>query len=227
MTVRILLTGYSDLAAIVGSINDGEVFRFVRKPWDNAELQKTVADGVAIALELASNGSEKPVEPEKFAGSVLVVETAGEITDGLRQLFAGNAAVHSVDSPLDAMKVLESEEVALIVADLACSRDGLATLFKLLKGGRPEILTILLSDAPDSELAIELINQAQVYRLLEKPVDARALRVHVDAALRRYGIYKKNPALARQHRVDDSVQAQTSMWSARLFERIRSLRGPS
>ncbi|MGL4233373.1 MAG: response regulator, partial [Casimicrobium sp.] len=33
-TMRILLTGYSDLAAIVGSVNDGEVFRFISKPWD-------------------------------------------------------------------------------------------------------------------------------------------------------------------------------------------------
>ena len=32
-TMRILLTGYSDLAAIVGSVNQGEVFRFISKPW--------------------------------------------------------------------------------------------------------------------------------------------------------------------------------------------------
>ena len=34
-TMRILLTGYSDLTAIVGSVNDGEIFRFVNKPWNN------------------------------------------------------------------------------------------------------------------------------------------------------------------------------------------------
>ena len=226
-TVRILLTGYSDLAAIVGSINDGEVFRFARKPWDNAELQKTLADGVAIALELAGEQPDKPAAGEKFTGSVLVVEPAGEVADGLRQLFAGSAAVHNVESPLDAVKVLETEEVAVIVADLASSKDGLATLFKLLKSGRPEILAILMSEAPDSELAIEMINQAQVYRLLAKPVSARQLRVHVDAALRRYAIFRKNPALARQHRVDENVQVQTSLWGAKLFDRIRGLKGQS
>ncbi|APV48960.1 hypothetical protein BWI17_04250 [Betaproteobacteria bacterium GR16-43] len=222
--VRILLTGYSDLASIVGSINDGEVFRFVKKPWDNADLQKTLADGVAIALELAAAGAEKAGD-EKFEGSVLMVEPAGEIADGLRQLFSGSARVHNVESPLDAVKVLETEEVGVIVADLASSRDGLVTLFKLLKAERPEILAILISDAPDSELAIELINEAQVYRLLQKPVDVRQLRVHVDAALRRYAIYKAKPALAKQHQVEESVQAQTSLWGARLADRIRSL-GP-
>ena len=31
-TIRLLLTGYTDLAAIVGSVNEGEVFRFLNKP---------------------------------------------------------------------------------------------------------------------------------------------------------------------------------------------------
>jgi len=38
-TMRILLTAYSDLHAIVDSINDGEVFRFINKPWDNEGIQ--------------------------------------------------------------------------------------------------------------------------------------------------------------------------------------------
>ena len=48
-SVRILLTGYSDLAAIVGSINEGEVYRFISKPWDNRDLQTIVAEAVTIA----------------------------------------------------------------------------------------------------------------------------------------------------------------------------------
>jgi serine/threonine-protein kinase len=145
------------------------------------------------------------------------------VTDGLRQLFAGSAAVHHVDSPMDAVKVLENEPVAVIVADLASSREGLSTLFKLLKVERPEILAILVSDTPDSELAIELINEAQLYRLLAKPIDARQLRVHVDAALRRHALYKQRPSLTKQHQVEESVQVQTSLWGARLLDRVRSL----
>src|SRR5437899_375939 len=40
--IRMLLTGYSDLSAIVGSVNDGEVFRFINKPWSNADLRATL-----------------------------------------------------------------------------------------------------------------------------------------------------------------------------------------
>ena len=41
-TVRLLLTGYSDLPALVGSINEGEIFRYVKKPWDNDEIRATL-----------------------------------------------------------------------------------------------------------------------------------------------------------------------------------------
>jgi len=35
---RILLTGYSDIEAVVDAINYGEIFRYVTKPWDYDEL---------------------------------------------------------------------------------------------------------------------------------------------------------------------------------------------
>jgi len=64
-SVRILLTGYSDLAAIVGSINEGEVYRFISKPWDNDQLQRVVAEAVTIALELAR---EKRLQAPRAGG---------------------------------------------------------------------------------------------------------------------------------------------------------------
>ena len=54
-SVRMLLTGYSDLAAIVGSVNDGEVFRFVSKPWNQDDLQATVDEAVTIAIALEAS----------------------------------------------------------------------------------------------------------------------------------------------------------------------------
>jgi YesN/AraC family two-component response regulator len=41
-TVRILLSGYSDMDAVLHALNDGEVFRFVMKPWDDLDLKTTV-----------------------------------------------------------------------------------------------------------------------------------------------------------------------------------------
>ena len=48
-TVRILLTGYADLDAIEGSINIGEVFRFLSKPCPPPVLRETLTQAVSTA----------------------------------------------------------------------------------------------------------------------------------------------------------------------------------
>jgi len=40
-TMRLLLTGYADLAAVEASMNEGEIFRFLEKPWDAPALIAT------------------------------------------------------------------------------------------------------------------------------------------------------------------------------------------
>ena len=45
-TVRIVLSGYADTGAIVSAINDGQIYRFVSKPWNDDELRVTVANAL-------------------------------------------------------------------------------------------------------------------------------------------------------------------------------------
>jgi putative two-component system response regulator len=45
-SVRILMTGYADLHSAIESINRGEVFRFVTKPWNDTDLSQLVRDSI-------------------------------------------------------------------------------------------------------------------------------------------------------------------------------------
>lgn len=40
--VRMILTGYTDVDALVAAINGGQVYKYINKPWDNEELKTTV-----------------------------------------------------------------------------------------------------------------------------------------------------------------------------------------
>ena len=198
-TVRILLTGYSDLAAMVGSINEGEVFRFVKKPWDNDEIKATIAEAAALISKIVPP-VEKPVGP-RSAGSLLVIDTDSALANGLKRLIAGEATVYEAKNAAEAAKILQTHDVAAVVADMRAGATGLVSLFKLLKSKRPDTLSLLLSDQPDSEIVSEMINQAHVHRFLAKPVNARELRSHVADALRRYAAVRqarkaKEPAKA-------------------------------
>ncbi len=54
-TMRILLTGTADLANAVAAINDGEIYRYIAKPWNDDELLGVVKS----AVELASLAQER------------------------------------------------------------------------------------------------------------------------------------------------------------------------
>lgn len=40
--VRILLTGYSDLNAVIDAVNKGKIFHYLSKPWSEQELDETI-----------------------------------------------------------------------------------------------------------------------------------------------------------------------------------------
>ncbi len=44
--VRILLTGYADVQLILGAINQGEIYRYITKPWDDNELLQALRQGL-------------------------------------------------------------------------------------------------------------------------------------------------------------------------------------
>jgi DNA-binding NtrC family response regulator len=56
-TVRILLTGYADLDAVEGSINDGEVFRFLTKPCAPEQLKETISLAARLARATTTQDS--------------------------------------------------------------------------------------------------------------------------------------------------------------------------
>jgi serine/threonine-protein kinase len=219
--VRMLLTGYSDLAAIVGSLNDGEVYRFISKPWDNEEIQKTIAEAMAIALELAEIAATPPIVPDRMEAAVLVIEPSGETFRAVTRLVGGACPVHHSTSLDDGLAQLQARETAVIIADIAKQGEDTLTAFKLIKQLRPEILVIVLAEAADSELVIELINQAQVFRFINKPATNDLLRQHTQAALTRYQSFKQNPHLARQHKVAEPPAGAVSQ---KILERVKSLK---
>jgi two-component system, NtrC family, sensor kinase len=43
-TIRIVLSGYADTASIVEAINEGQIYKFIPKPWDDEDLKATVSN---------------------------------------------------------------------------------------------------------------------------------------------------------------------------------------
>lgn len=63
-TVRLLLTGYSEINSIVGAINRGEIYRYVAKPWDDNDMVLIVRQAI----------ERKQLQAEKQRLEALTVE---------------------------------------------------------------------------------------------------------------------------------------------------------
>jgi len=50
-TMRILLTGYTDMVAVVDAINKGKIFHYLTKPWSEEELDNTIQKAYQVLLE--------------------------------------------------------------------------------------------------------------------------------------------------------------------------------
>jgi eukaryotic-like serine/threonine-protein kinase len=223
-SVRILLTGYSDLASIVGSINDGEVYRFISKPWDNIELHTIIAEAATIARELADTKSSIADLPKKMDAGVLVIDKDEGIARVVGEVIGGRCPVVFAAGLDDALLAMQTHDIAVVVADVETAQQQLTMMLKLLKQENPRTLAIVITTASDSELVIELINQAQIFRFLNKPVNVKLLKGHLEAALQRYLTYKEMPELTAAHRVVPTEEMRASSLGQRILGSLKSLR---
>jgi DNA-binding NtrC family response regulator len=96
-TVRILLTGYADASAIEGSINVGEVFRFLSKPCPPAQLKETLK----LAVEASDTTPVAPVvQPVPFARPAPVEETP-----------SAPAAISDSDATEPALRIIDESSL--------------------------------------------------------------------------------------------------------------------
>jgi DNA-binding NtrC family response regulator len=222
--MRILLTGYSDLTAILGSVNESEVFRFVNKPWDNDELRGLVAQAAQIAREApplkAEPISERDKEEIRKQAGILVIEDDPETQNRLREILGPHYQVRFATTTDRALQVLEQHETGVVISETDGNHGDLTALIKTLKQYHPHIASVVLTDRANAQIAIDLINEGQVFRMLLKPVRMGSCRLSVEAALGRYWELKNNPRIARRFSV---AARKTSQVSTSLLQRIKSL----
>jgi putative two-component system response regulator len=49
--VRILMSGYSDIDIVIAAINEGRIYQYITKPWDNDRLVETVENALVFKTE--------------------------------------------------------------------------------------------------------------------------------------------------------------------------------
>ncbi|MBV8063166.1 MAG: response regulator [Nevskia sp.] len=229
--MRILLTGYSDLNAIIGSINEGEIFRFVNKPWSNEDLSTTVARAVSAARASAAAVATRPIDgpaPQTPSGplpAVLVMDDDARVPPQIQAILGTECRVFGAGSLDEAVDLLERERIGVVISDTRVQDQPVVNLIGTLKQHQPELVSVILTERADAGAAIDLINQGQIYRFITKPIIDNACKITVHSALRQHEKLLHAPELHQRYEVARVVEPPPPTSSTgRLLDRIRSLR---
>lgn len=229
--MRLLLTGYSDLAAIVGSVNEGEVFRFINKPWDHAEIQATIASAVQAgsAARVAAVPTDQAVQDFMAQAAqrpqVLIIDDQRSDLDAIAQLLGEDHACLTAESVKEAIDLLSRHDVGVLVTEARVGNSDVGHFLHLLKRHYPLINTVMLTRASDADLVIRLINTSQIFRFATKPLRKSVLQLAVSAAMKEHGRFRLSPELAHRHLVAEDKEASSdSVLLGSIVQSLKSLR---
>lgn len=226
-TMRLLLTGYSDLAAIVGSVNEGEIFRYINKPWDNDEIKSTVARATEIALNIETlpDKAEKKQEAITSELEVLVIDKDEQTLDLAKSILHDTNRVHWGKSLDEAFEILsEHPNIAVILSEIKVGSEDISNPLKILKQYHPNTLTLVVTSFQDTNALIKLINQGQIYRFLPKPVAKGMLERGIRDALWRYNFLRQVPQAMKRHAVEPTEEEDTKTISSKIFGYLKKLK---
>jgi DNA-binding NtrC family response regulator len=214
-SMRILLTGYSDVQAILRSVNDGEVFRFVSKPWSIKELPKIIADAANIAQ---NHTDEAPPEIDEDAQldireeTILLIDDDPMMSELVALAVGAGIKIAHATTLAEAAATFDEQKVGIIVSDTRVSNVDTTTMLKVLKQEHPEIVTVVYTATTDAVDVISLINQGQIFRFIPKPVKMVTLKQALMAAALKRRQLRCSPDSAKRHMVDSvPEEARTGM----------------
>lgn len=221
-TMRILLTGYADLNAIIGSINEGEIYRYLTKPCKSEELQSIVGRATEIALAYQNEDSVPQHDQSSDKQILLVIDEHEDTIDKIRTQFGNSYRILHATTLEDAYDYLANYDVGVCITDINISGENIAPIIFTLKQDAPHLVVLVQTQFQDAHLLIDLINKGQVYRCLPKPMRASLLEVSINRAFRHHNKLKSSPDLVKRHEVEKDPDDRVDM---NLSGRVRSFIG--
>lgn len=81
-TMRVVLTGYTDITDLIEAINSGQVHRYITKPWEPDQLKKVIFEATQI-YDLLKQRSEELVRSQAHNALLSVIVTIAQKSNHL------------------------------------------------------------------------------------------------------------------------------------------------
>ncbi len=129
--------------------------------------------------------------------TILLVDDEPPILKALTRLleYEGYTILGTVN-PTEVAGILRSEEIHLVISDHTMPVMTGIEVLRTARLIRPDAIRVMLTGNAELQMAIDAVNQGEIYRFLTKPWDNNDLLVTVRLGLREYEIQKQNKRLA-------------------------------
>jgi response regulator RpfG family c-di-GMP phosphodiesterase len=121
--------------------------------------------------------------PAADTAPILLVDDEVAILDGLRRQLRKRFTVCTANSGAEALELLQSRTVAVVVSDMRMPQMDGATLLSRIRELHPNVVRILLTGQADTQAAITAVNQGQIFRFLTKPCPPEVLLEEIGNAV--------------------------------------------
>lgn len=147
-------------------------------------------------------------------GKILLVDDDERLLSGLvRQLEERFFLLVAHSGEAGLRKMEQEQEIAAVVSDLRMPGMGGLEFLKEVKTRYPECVRLLLTAHADIDLALKVVNDAQIFRFMVKPCSAETVADAIDAALKQYHLIRSEQDLLRRTLMG-SVQILTEIIAA-------------
>lgn len=220
--LRILLTGYADLNAVMDSVNEGEIYRYITKPWQNDELKKIVNKATEIAQqtqEITQNTMENDATQNCVNSgtvsnrNILVLDDDESVYQQIKSHFKSAYTVSWASNLEQAAKLLQKKRFGVTITDSTLNKENITPIVYALKNIQPDLM---LTEFKDAHMVIDLINKGQVYRCLPRPTNFSIMSISLDRAFDHHERLVQQPILAARHHVEEVPESEAFNFSEKL-----------
>jgi len=125
---------------------------------------------------------ESPLE--KKTAHILCVDDEVNVLKSLRRLFRGeDYIVHQAESGMQALELLEQQEIDLIISDMRMPHMDGAELLTQTASKWPDMVRVLLTGYADIESTIKAVNNGKIYSYCSKPWEDDELKSLIAKAI--------------------------------------------
>lgn len=140
---------------------------------------------------------KKNEHKENYA--ILLVDDEPNVLRALKRIFKQeNYKVYLAESGKDALEILKSSLIHVVVSDHRMPGMTGAELLKTIKKNYPQTIRIMLTGYADVNAVMGAVNEGAVYKFITKPWNDEDLRLTISLALEQYDLIKENRDLKKK-----------------------------